>query len=55
MDLTCSRCARGIFRNSEETIGLLPTNVPADETPMPSTRGSFEAAVLKALTMPSYW
>ena len=39
----------------EETIGALPMNTPAEETPMPSTRGILDAAVLNAATMPSNW
>ena len=38
--------------NREATMGLLPTNVPADDTPMASTRGMWAAADLKASTMP---
>ena len=53
--LTSSRRARGTLMNRDETIGLLPTKVPAEDTPMASTRGIFDAAVLKASTMPLYW
>lgn len=35
-------------------VGAFPTKTPAEDTPMPSTRGIFEAAVLNALTIPSY-
>ena len=40
--------------NSDETIGLLPMNTPADETPMASTRGILDAAVRNESRMPSY-
>ena len=36
-------------------MGLLPTNVPADDTPMASTRGILEAAVLNAVTISLKW
>ena len=40
--------------NREQTMGALPTKVPAELTPMASTRGILEAAVLKDSTMPLY-
>ncbi len=36
-------------------MGLLPTKVPAELTPMASTRGILEAAVLKAVTISLKW
>ncbi len=55
MLLTSSRRSRGTLMNSEATIGELPTKVPADDTPMASTRGILEAAVLKAVTISLKW
>ncbi len=43
----------GTLINSEDTIGALPMNTPADDTPMPSTRGILDAAVRKAVTISS--
>ena len=37
--------------NRDATMGALPMNTPAEETPMASTRGILDAAVLKASTM----
>ena len=51
---TSSRRSRGTFMNMEEIIGELPTNTPAEDTPMPSTRGSLEAAVFSAFTISLY-
>ena len=39
--------------NRDATMGALPMNVPAEDTPMASTRGILEAALLNAATMPS--
>ena len=43
--------SRGTLIKSEETIGALPMKTPAELTPMPSTRGIFDAAVRKASTI----
>ena len=55
MLLTSSRRSRGTLMNKDATMGLLPTNVPADDTPMASTRGILEAAVLNAVTISLKW
>lgn len=52
MVFTSSRFSRGTLINREETIGALPMNTPAEDTPMASTRGILEAAVRNASTNP---
>ena len=43
----------GTLMKRELTMGALPMKTPAEETPMPSTRGILEAAVWNALTISS--